>query len=133
MYASPTAARSAIAPADVLPSDPPKIQTILLSASATDRLGSRHVGQLGMTGRKDTARNREVNRVDRRCEHLDRVSGRLGNVVHLRERADVAYHRCLHGQRTVPVAHRPLAGAEEPDPALGRRDCRCIFVITPRR
>ncbi len=50
-----------------------------------------------MAGRKDTTRNREVNRVDGRCEHLDCLSDRFGNVAQLSERADVAYHRCLHG------------------------------------
>jgi hypothetical protein len=51
-----------------------------------------------MAGRKDTTRNREVNRVDRRCEHLDCFSRRLGNVVHLSEGANLADHRCLHGR-----------------------------------
>src|SRR5437899_3429799 len=65
---------------------------------ATDRLASWDIGQLWMAGRKDTTRNREVNRVDGRCEHLDCLSDRFGNVVQLSERANVAYQRCLQGR-----------------------------------
>ncbi len=46
-----------------------------------------------MADREHTARDREIDRVDRRCENLDGLSGRFGNVVHFGERAYLAYYR----------------------------------------
>ena len=63
---------------------------------ATDRLAARDVRQLGMAGREDPARHREVDRVDRSREHVDRVAGRLGRVAHLGRRADVTDESCAH-------------------------------------
>jgi hypothetical protein len=49
-----------------------------------------------MTRRQDASRNREVNRVNRRSKHVDRVSGRRGNVREFGEPADLTNDRCPH-------------------------------------
>ena len=109
--ASPIDARSAIVPFAVRPSDPPKSQTSRPSPGPADALAPRDVRQVGVAGGEDAARDGEVDRVERRREHVDGVGalGR-GGLADLRNASHLADERRPHGRQ--PSRAIPLDAAD---------------------
>ncbi len=66
-------------------------------AGSADGLAAGDVGELGVPRRQDAARHGEIDRVDRRREHVHGLAGRLVDLRHLGSRADLTDHRSLHG------------------------------------